>query len=761
MAIRISGMVSGLDTDSIVQELVKAYDTKKEKVVKSQTKLSWKQESWKSLNSEVYSLYNKVGTFRYDSAYNLKSATVSDSTKASVTAGTGAVVGTQSLKIKQLATSGYMTGSKITSQSGAAVTASTKMSELGIKDKATFKVTDAEGNEKKVEINKDMKMSEVVTAFQDAGVNASFDSANGRMFISSSKSGKASDFTIEPDGKAYSLDTATGKYKMSANFDAAAALGLVTSKYIKTIQKQALAEDVKAAAQKYATSLPTTTTLPESDYTSIPFPPSDSNIQEGASVTVNDSGNEWKVSYNGGAYDIVTDNADGTYTTKRYEAGDVYKYTTKTAITYGENDTYSIVTDYIHGENAGDKETTALTYDGGQYTKTETTFSQSAYDSFIEAHTPTDEDLSYDDLSDTPTLDAINELLSRTTAETDENGNVITRAYGFVKDGSINSTNLSTMIEGKDATIELNDAEFTSSSNSFTINGLTINAQEETGDKAITITTSTDAQGIYDKIKDFFSSYNDLINKMTSLYNADSAKDYEPLTDEEKEEMSDDEIEKWEQKIKDSLLRRDSTLSSLMSTMTSAMSGSAYIDDKGVGIVYNVSKAAYYYGDKEVGKTMSEVKGFAASNGNFTSYALSSFGIATLGFLNAKSNEYNAYHIDGDEDDDSTSGKKDKLMAAINENPEAVISFMKNLSSTLYGNIDNMMKSTSMSSAYTVYNDKQMNQEYSDYTTSIKKWETKLEDLEDYYYDKFAHMETMLQKLQDSTSSISSLLGTG
>ena len=124
MAIRISGMVSGLDTDSIVQELVKAYDTKKEKVVKSQTKLSWKQESWKSLNSEVYSLYNKVGTFRYDSAYNLKSATVSDSTKASVTAGTGAVVGTQSLKIKQLATSGYMTGSKITSQSGAAVTAS-------------------------------------------------------------------------------------------------------------------------------------------------------------------------------------------------------------------------------------------------------------------------------------------------------------------------------------------------------------------------------------------------------------------------------------------------------------------------------------------------------------------------------------------------------------------------------------------------------------------------------------------------------------
>ena len=44
-------------------------------------------------------------------------------------------------------------------------------------------------------------------------------------------------------------------------------------------------------------------------------------------------------------------------------------------------------------------------------------------------------------------------------------------------------------------------------------------------------------------------------------------------------------------------------------------------------------------------------------------YSLSSFGISTLGFLNAAENEQNAYHIDGDEDDANTSGKTDKLMA--------------------------------------------------------------------------------------------------
>lgn len=61
---------------------------------------------------------------------------------------------------------------------------------------------------------------------------------------------------------------------------------------------------------------------------------------------------------------------------------------------------------------------------------------------------------------------------------------------------------------------------------------------------------------------------------MTKLYNADSAGSYEPLTDDEKDQMSDKEIEKWETKIKDSLLRRDSTLGSVMTAMQTAMMSS-------------------------------------------------------------------------------------------------------------------------------------------------------------------------------------------
>lgn len=98
MAIRLSGMNSGLDTDSIVKALVSGYTTKKEKYEKAQTKLGWKQESWKSLNTKVYSMYSNISNLRFSSAYNLKKTSVSDMTKATVTASSTAPMARSRLK---------------------------------------------------------------------------------------------------------------------------------------------------------------------------------------------------------------------------------------------------------------------------------------------------------------------------------------------------------------------------------------------------------------------------------------------------------------------------------------------------------------------------------------------------------------------------------------------------------------------------------------------------------------------------------------
>ena len=311
------------------------------------------------------------------------------------------------------------------------------------------------------------------------------------------------------------------------------------------------------------------------------------------------------------------------------------------------------------------------------------------------------------------------------TADAGSTGYNVLTALGINESECLSASaddNGATRIKGKNAEITLNGATFKSSTNTFEINGLTITAKKETADKeVVTITTADDYDAIYDTIKNFFKEYNTLINEMDALYNAEDASDYEPLTDEEKEEMSESEIEKWEQKIKDSILRRDSTISEVSSLMKTAMM-------KG----YEVN-----------GKTM----------------YLSSFGINTLGYFNSADNEKNAYHIDGDPDDENTMGNTDILKSMIANEPDTVISFFTQLTNELYSQLGEKMKSDDYSSFNKVYNDKQMTKDYESYKTKIAEQEEKITEAEDKYYKQFSAMETALAKIQSKESALSGLLG--
>ena len=173
MPIRITGLNSGLDTESIISALVSAYSYKTNKYKKAQTKLAWKQDAWKTLNSKIYSFYNNVGNMKLSSAYNMKTATISDTTKASVTASSKAVNGSYSIQVTQLAKTGYLTGGQLSS----GVTYSTKMSELGFSGKG--KITIGTGSSSKdITVSADTTVSEFVTNLKDAGVNASYDENN-------------------------------------------------------------------------------------------------------------------------------------------------------------------------------------------------------------------------------------------------------------------------------------------------------------------------------------------------------------------------------------------------------------------------------------------------------------------------------------------------------------------------------------------------------------------------------------------------------
>ena len=122
MAIRLTGLASGLDTESIISALVSSYNYKTNKYKKAQTKLSWKQDAWSSLNTKIYSFYSSVGNLKLSSAYNLKSTSVSDAAKATVKAGNNAPTGTQQLNILKVAQAGYLTGAQLSSNTTTSTT---------------------------------------------------------------------------------------------------------------------------------------------------------------------------------------------------------------------------------------------------------------------------------------------------------------------------------------------------------------------------------------------------------------------------------------------------------------------------------------------------------------------------------------------------------------------------------------------------------------------------------------------------------------
>ena len=754
MPIRLSGLASGLDTEAIVGALVSAYSYKKDKYVKAQTKLSWKQEAWSTLNSKVYSLYTSVGNMRYSSNYSAKKTTVSDTSKATATASGSAINGTQTLEISKLAKTAYVTGGEL----GSNVTGTTTLSELGLKTgsatgKGSVQVRTSTGTTS-IEIEGSTTINEFVSKLNDAGVQANYDEKNHRFFVSSKTSGKAGDFSISANNEL----GLTGLIKMGLLSDSevssitsgVSGSELVSRKFSYTVDgtskslygsiagfeskitnivkaNKILASSISAQVEKdWANSI-----LEDEDYQSLAAYVKDkyagleysvgtttTTTNHVGTATTTDDGTTYAIDWTSISSDEISAIANQMYA----DADSKYDSDAQTATSQEITKAVNAVRDaYVNLAKVK-----AETYDSDAEKAIAVNQAQeqvnsvlkdpvnAKWASYIEENFGTvnsDTDSSY---SNFWTQSDNLELAQSVFYRVDLSAQISLNNKTFAVESA------ATKIDGQDATIKLNGVEYSSNTNSITVNGLTIEALAETT-SAITVNVSNDTDALYDKVKDFLTSYNTLMNEMQKLYNADSAKDYEPLTDDEKAEMSETEIEKWEQKIKDSLLRRDTSLSSIISTMTMSMMKT-----------YEVN-----------GKT----------------YSWSTFGIHTLGTLNAEKNEGYAYHIDGDSEDSKTSGNEEKLRAALAEDPETVIDFLKQMTSGLYSALDEKMKSTAVKSVYTVYNDKEMASEYSDYSSLIKTWTDRVQDMEDAYYKKFAAMESALATLQSNSSSISSLLG--
>lgn len=790
MTIRITGLNSGLDTDSIIKELVSAYRSKGDKIKKQQTKLSWTQDKWKSLNAKVLNLYKSLDSLRFTSGYNIKKTTVSDTTKATVTAGKGAVNGTQTLRINKIAKGGYLTGGQLkNNKKGKSAT----LADLGYTSgSGTYRIS-GNGVTQDIKIDENTKISDFISQLNnsDTGVQASYDETNQRLFISSKDTGEAADFTLTAlDSKGQEALKALGvSVSSKTSSDEAAAWIQYYDSANGTVDTNKLKQDVILLAQtkqdkenytqdislrqSHNTQLSSAITyvtavenvdavnavvtdekdakalsqlakmtaanrnkdyVREADGTLRAATSSDNpadiingkQLYDDLKTTYNITEKQDKLDENGNP--VLDKNGNPVQEdTLLFKQIKSYAANQAAADAYEKDTTNQTYVDEVNDVRAGNSSISSLANLRTKYQDdVEANNDQiqknrdniEAADGILQEH----KNIDSSDLTTAmanagnPDIDAYVASLADKVQYFQDNYQLNSSGDYELKDASVGASK----VNGQDAEIELNGASFTSSSNTFNVNGLTIQTQATTSDE-ITITTSTDTQGLYDKVKDFITEYNSIINEMSSLYNADSAKGYEPLTSEEKEALSESDVAEWEKKVKDSLLRRDSNLSSLINVMTSSMSKTYTVNGK--------------------------------------NYSLASLGITTGSYFKTTAANRYELHIDGDADDDTTSANADKLMTMLNSDPDTVLAIIQGAANELYDGLTDQMKTTSLRSFQSIYNDKAMAQSYSDYTKKISAWEQKVTAMEDSYYKKFAAMETALAKLQSQQSAFAGMLG--
>ena len=626
MPIRLSGMQSGLDTEALVSALVMGYRTKKEDYEKAQTKLSWKQDKWKSINTKITNFYTgTLASNKLTSAYNLKKATINNSSYATVSASTSAVSGTQTLKVTQLASTGYLTGGKISGSGSTKLTGSSKLDGMGsVADGASISVT-ADGKTSTIDLSSDMTISQFVVKLKNAGLTASFDENNQRFFISSKSSGADNDFSMtaaNSNGKnalgalklqATTADTVAkdiAKYQTIAgtdkntyiadtaksNYDATIEQYNTAIEKLKTSNAELEEKNKKLAYQKqYVDSF-----IEKANYTGTGDGIYNPTTLDEARKYLSDRESELEAKKTDGT---ITDDEklelEAVKTVSKTVSDDtlVFTRTQKTDddgnVSY-TSDVDSLLTSTEASITSNNETIAANNTSINQY------YTEAGVDSTNAAQVDSTNGkilLSYSDAITGSNSLATGYQAAATTQY--EYAVSMVEAYNAYTAGTATdsqkellglSTSSSTdttsavRIAGSNAQIELNGAVFENTTNNFSINGLTIQATALTGNEAVTITTDTDVDGIYDTIKDMLSEYNELIKTLDTAYNAESAKGYEPLTDDEKESMSDDEVEKWETKIKDSLLRNDGTLSSVVSSMKNSMLAGITIDGKTLNI---------------------------------------------------------------------------------------------------------------------------------------------------------------------------------
>jgi len=309
----------------------------------------------------------------------------------------------------------------------------------------------------------------------------------------------------------------------------------------------------------------------------------------------------------------------------------------------------------------------------------------------------------YDDVAETFSITSVGKGEDAFVSIVNIAGNAFGANSAFgIQEGTTSGTVFGT--KGQDAVCTIEGVTISRSENTFTIDGLSYTLKKET-DKAVEFTVSKDFSKTIEAVKTFTEAYNELVDKLSALLKEkDYSADYKPLTAAQEDEMTETQIEKWNEKAKSGLLRNNKDLASFLKSM----------------------KNAFYSALGGTGKTMSSI-GIAAGN----------------------------YFTD---DAGKILVDEDKLRAALEKDSDTILSMFTN---SKEGSKGLVYKITDTVNSYLKKLDKDQKsttKKVDDLEDRIKELEESLDNLADRYYAKFAVMEQSLSRLYSMSSMISSMV---
>lgn len=701
MSFRIGGIASGMDTESIVRDLMRVQRLPLQRLEQDKQIWQWRQEGYRSLNMSLLALRNKAFDMRLSTPYSAKKVTSTNESVLSVTAGASANKGTYSISVSSLASSA-------STYSTASVGDNVQVKDAlhtwvgGVNPTDTFSFYLREQEEATGAISGFEVNTGSVKGLQATGSTAIGENG-GKLNIKSNDTGALlNGYKVQfvsnetQEGVNVDIDEAGKVIRVSANFgDENLKLADLT---------QAINESMNFAG------LPQVSLTATGEYGLIDFKDREILLDGGVDEVLG------KYSFS-----IGTAFAAGEYITIN---GQSFKGVTGVAdATKGEfsvdgdpNAQMESLNQAINVNKALSGRFEPATLDGNKITLVEREGKATGRDITNPAN-GIGFDFTYGDSLEKVISTVNSNKFAGVSMFFDEGSKklvVTSKETGAAKEINIGDNVGSFMTgimnmdttdksgdhykDGTDAVFTLNGLSTSRSSNNFQINNVTFNLKSE-GEAKVEIQGDTDK--VVENIKEFVELYNKTIDEVYGKLNEERFRKFPPLTQDQRDEMSEKDIELWEEKAKSGLLQRDSILSNSMNSLRRIMSSS--------------------------------VEGLELNS------------IFNLGMKTGSYRENGKIYID-----------EGKLREAIENNPDGVMKLFSNdaegsigLARQLQNELDNTMKSISerAGSATNIYDQSTIGKTLRNIDDQVYRMEERLASMEERYWKQFTAMEQALQSM--------------